>query len=233
MPPRRTEPVSLGWCGSLTSYCLSSPVPQHDTYSQRSSTDRSMSLTSGGTAPKGWSAGGSWSASAGSAGIVITFFAVQRSSSRCHSHTEADRSSTLITTPTNPQVWRGSCAGLTSSTIWCSSPRSMRWTSLPSDRLQKSRWWPKRRPNRSSGFSPSSIIDGVPHSEVTATSSLRCHHTSYAKYCSPRSVSHAPVTSKVSWSISATPPGPSPPSAAPRLDMKMPPGPQCTVCGRE
>jgi hypothetical protein len=39
---------------SLTSYCLSSPVPQHDTYSQRSSTDRSMSLIRGGTAPKGF-----------------------------------------------------------------------------------------------------------------------------------------------------------------------------------
>ena len=36
-----------------------------------------MSLTSGGTAPKGCSAGGSSEASAGSAGIVITFFAVK------------------------------------------------------------------------------------------------------------------------------------------------------------
>src|ERR671919_1905863 len=71
IPPRRTELVSLGLCGSLTSYCLSSPVPQHDTYSQRSSTDRSMSVTSGGTAPKGCSAGGSWEASAGSAGVGV------------------------------------------------------------------------------------------------------------------------------------------------------------------
>jgi hypothetical protein len=36
---------------------LSSPVAQHETYSQRSSTDRSMSETSGGTAPNGFSAG--------------------------------------------------------------------------------------------------------------------------------------------------------------------------------
>ena len=36
------------------------------------------------------------------------------------------RSATLITTPTKPQVLRGSCAGRSSSTIWCSSPRSMR-----------------------------------------------------------------------------------------------------------
>jgi hypothetical protein len=28
------------------------------------------------------------------------------------------------------------------------------------------------------GFKPSSIIDGVAHSEVIATSSLRCHQTS-------------------------------------------------------
>ena len=31
MPPIRTDPVSTGWNGSLTSYCRSSPVPQHDT----------------------------------------------------------------------------------------------------------------------------------------------------------------------------------------------------------
>src|SRR6185369_13684629 len=57
-PPRRTDPVSRGWKGSLTSNCLSSPVPQQDTYSQPSSTDRSMSDTSGGTAPNGFNAGG-------------------------------------------------------------------------------------------------------------------------------------------------------------------------------
>ena len=68
IPPRRTDAVSRGWNGSLTSYCLSSPVPQHDTYSQRSSTDRSMSVTSGGAAPKGLNSGGRSSASAGSAG---------------------------------------------------------------------------------------------------------------------------------------------------------------------
>src|SRR5919204_1006626 len=178
IPPRCTEPVSFGLRGSLTSYCLSSPVPQQDTYSQRSSTDRSMSVTSGGTAPKGCSAGGSSDASAGSAGIVIAFFAVHSSPPRRHSHTEAERASTLITTPTKPHVFRGSWAGRSSSTIWCSSPRSIRWTSLPSERLQKLRWWPKRRPSKSSGFRPLSIIDGVPHSEVIATSSRRCHHTS-------------------------------------------------------
>src|SRR4029079_14885841 len=39
--------------------------------------------------------------------------------------------------------------------------------------------------------------------------------------------------SNVSWSSSATPPGPSSPFGPPSADMKMPPGPQCTVCGRE
>src|SRR5437870_6252127 len=97
IPPRRTDPVSFGLWGSLTSYCLSSPVPKHDTYSQRSSTDRSMSLTSGGTAPNGCSAGGRSAVSAGSAGIVMTFLTPQRSPSRYHSHTEAERSATLIT----------------------------------------------------------------------------------------------------------------------------------------
>jgi len=31
--------------------------------------------------------------------MVMALVAAQRSPSRCHSHTEADRSSTLITTP--------------------------------------------------------------------------------------------------------------------------------------
>src|SRR5437763_5104386 len=117
IPPRWTEPVSFGFSGSLTSYCLSSPVPQQETYSHLSSTERSMSLISGGTAPNGCNAGGSSEASAGSAGIVITFLAAHRSPSRCQSQTDAERSSTLITTPTNPHDFPGSCAGLSSSTI--------------------------------------------------------------------------------------------------------------------
>ena len=104
MPPSRTEPVSRGLNGSLTSYCFSSPVPQQDTYSHRSSTDRSMSEISGGTAPKGLSAGGRSSGSAGSAGMVMTLRTAHRSPSLCHIHTDPDRSSTLITTPTKPHV---------------------------------------------------------------------------------------------------------------------------------
>jgi hypothetical protein len=82
MPPSCTDPVSRGWNGSATSYCLSSPVPQQDTYSQRSSTDRSMSETRGGTAPNGLRAGGSRSGSAGSAGMVTTWAPTAPASTR-------------------------------------------------------------------------------------------------------------------------------------------------------
>ena len=69
----------------------------------------------------------------------MTLRAAQRSPSRCHSHTDPDRSSTLITAPLKPQVLDGSCAGRSSSTIWWASPRSTRWVSLRSDMLQKFR----------------------------------------------------------------------------------------------
>src|SRR5215207_8547867 len=117
MPPRRTDPVSRGLNGSVASYCLSSPVPQHEMYSQRSSTERSMSEMSGGTAANGLSAGGSSSGSAGSGGIVMTFSTAHRSPSWCHSQTDAEKSSTLMMTPTNPYAFDGSWAGRNSSTI--------------------------------------------------------------------------------------------------------------------
>ena len=62
-----------------------------------------MSVISGGTAPNGCRIGGSCSASAGSAGIVITFSAeTVPSSARFQSQTEAERSAVEVTTPTNP-----------------------------------------------------------------------------------------------------------------------------------
>ena len=67
-----------------------------------------MSVMSGGTALKGFSAGGSRSGSAGSAGTVMTFSAFHSSPSRNQRHTEPDRSSVEITTPTKPQVASGS-----------------------------------------------------------------------------------------------------------------------------
>src|SRR6478672_334438 len=102
MPPSCTEPVSTGLKGSDTSYCFSSPVPKHDTYRNRSSSERLMSVTSGGTAPNPLSNGGSLSASAGSAGISMTFRILHEPPSRYHAQTDADRSLMLVTTPTKP-----------------------------------------------------------------------------------------------------------------------------------
>ena len=93
-------------------------MPQQDTSSDRSSTLSAMSVISGGTAPKGFSAGGSRSSSAGSAGIVMTFSTVAcPSSPRRHIHTDALRSAVDTTTPTNPYGLLGSWAGRSSSTI--------------------------------------------------------------------------------------------------------------------
>src|SRR5215207_10585818 len=90
MPPSRTDPTSFGFAGSDTSNCFISPVPQQDTYRNLSSTERSMSVMSGGTAPKGFRAGGSRSASAGSAGTVMTFSTFHSSPSRNQRQTEAE-----------------------------------------------------------------------------------------------------------------------------------------------
>jgi hypothetical protein len=133
---------------------------------------------SGGTAPNGLRAGGSRSGSAGSAGMLITLRAVQRSPSWCHSQMDPERSSTLITTPTKPQALAGSWAGRTSNTIWWASPRSTRWVSRRSLIDQKLRWWPNLRPSRSSGLRPFSTIDAVAHSEVMTVSWLRCQQPS-------------------------------------------------------
>src|SRR5271167_1960661 len=104
MPPSRTDPTCFGFAGSDTSNCFISPVPQHETYKYRSSTDRSMSVMSGGTAANGLRAGGRRFGSAGSAGMVMTFSAFHSCSSRNQRQTEPDRSSVEITTPTKPQV---------------------------------------------------------------------------------------------------------------------------------
>src|SRR5215472_6883945 len=73
MPPMFTEPINLGLNGSDTSYCWNSPVPQHETYRNRSSSERLMSVTNGGAALNCFRAGGSDAGSAGSAGISIAF----------------------------------------------------------------------------------------------------------------------------------------------------------------
>jgi hypothetical protein len=183
-----------------------------------SSTDSEMSVTSGGTAPNGWRIGGNCSASAGSAGIVMTFSTLTRPSSpRFHSHTDAERSAVEVTTPTNPYVFDGSWAGRSSSTIWCSGPRSISWVCLRVLRFQACRRWPYLLPSSSSPTRPSSTMSGVPHSLVITVSWLRCHQKSYASSCGPRSASHWPLTEKSSWSSRKMPPGP-PPSGFPRAE---------------
>src|SRR5439155_17690505 len=109
MPPMRTEPVNFGLKGSDTSYCRISPVPQHATYRKRSSSERLMSETSGGTALNPLSNGGNCSASAGSAGISMIFRAPHLPLSRCQTQIEAERSFSEITTPAKPKALLGSC----------------------------------------------------------------------------------------------------------------------------
>src|SRR5262245_9401149 len=102
MPPMRTLPVSLGAIGSDTSYCRRSPVPQQATYRNLSSIDRSMSVTSGGTALKPFNTGGRRSGSAGSAGISITFLTAHLSPSLYQVQIEEERFSRLMTQLTKP-----------------------------------------------------------------------------------------------------------------------------------
>src|ERR1700690_1011992 len=107
MPPTCTEPINLGLNGSETSYWRISPVPQQEAYRNRSSTERLMSVSNGGTALNPCRSGGSWLASAGSAGISMTFFTSNFPFdpflfARCHSQMELERSLSDVTTPTNP-----------------------------------------------------------------------------------------------------------------------------------
>ena len=129
-PPIRTEPVSCALKGSETSYWRNSPVPQQDTYRNRSSSDRLISVTSGGTTPRSFSMGGKMAGSAGSAGTSITLRMAHCSPSLCQTQTALERFCKLTTTPTKPYVCVGSCAGRSSSTIWLSSPRSSCWRCL-------------------------------------------------------------------------------------------------------
>src|SRR5262249_19667643 len=120
IPPIRKELIFFGWNGSLTSYWMNSPVPQHETYRRRSSTERLMSVTKGGTALKPCKNGGSWAGSAGSAGISITFLIAHCSfepfllACRYHNQTDAERSFRETTTLANPYALVGSCAGRSS-----------------------------------------------------------------------------------------------------------------------
>ena len=61
-----------------------------------------MSVTKGGTALKPLSSGGSWSSSAGSAGIVMTFLTAHLPPSRYQVQIDDDRSSSDSTQLTKP-----------------------------------------------------------------------------------------------------------------------------------
>src|SRR5438067_13368832 len=102
MPPMRTEPVFFGLNGSETSYGKNSPVPQQETYRNLSSSDKSMSDTSGGTALKSFSIGGNFSGSAGSAGTSTTFFTPHAPLFLCQSQTCGDKFWSETTIPTYP-----------------------------------------------------------------------------------------------------------------------------------
>ena len=192
-----------------------------------------MSVTRGGTAEKGFRAGGSSFGSAGSAGMVmalphrpvVAILVPEPDGSREVLHADHDPDEpprlgrvvgAVCHEPSGARP-RGRCVAPTCGRT-CSR-------SSGGDRTDG------RAGPRDSARSRSSTVG--PHSDVITVSWRRCHHMSYAKYCGPRSFSHGPITSNVSWSSSATPPGPSSPFGPPSADMKMPPGPQCTVCGRE
>src|SRR6267142_571620 len=107
IPPNRIELTFFGLNGSLTSYWMNSPEPQHETYRYRSSTERLMSLTRGGSALKPCNSGGSLAGSAGVAGISITFLISHFEPSRYHSQIEDERSFSEITTPRKPYALVG------------------------------------------------------------------------------------------------------------------------------
>src|SRR5205085_6548285 len=69
--------------------------------------ERSMSVTSGGTAPKPLSTGGSNSASAGSAGMEMIFFTAHLSPSRYQVQIDDDKSFKLMTQLTNHTALSG------------------------------------------------------------------------------------------------------------------------------
>ena len=138
-----------------------------------------MSVTSGGTAPNGCSAGGRSAGSAGSAGMVITLSAVQlvavavpaphrRGQVLGRDH-DADEPPRRVRVVGRAQLQHHLVLG---AEVDASAGAG------PSARSQKCSAWPYFWPSSSSGTSPSSIIDGVPHSLVISVFWLRCHQAS-------------------------------------------------------
>src|SRR5438876_8059355 len=99
-----------------------------------------MSDTNGGTALKPFNRGGSFSGSAGSAGISITFRTAHLlflpPSSRYHIQMEDERSFREMTTPTNPKVCIGSGEGRSASNSCCWGARAVHGERVRLCRLQ-------------------------------------------------------------------------------------------------
>ena len=143
IPPRCTEPVFRGWNGSETSYCRNSPVPKQETYRKRSSSERLMSVISGGTALNPLQQRRQACGIGGLGGNLDHFldcpFAVV-------AMPEPDRRGEILQRDHHAQQNRtrgvGSCAGRSSSAICCSAPRSSscRWRRLR--RSQTCSLWP-------------------------------------------------------------------------------------------
>ena len=64
-----------------------------------------------------------------------------------------------VTTPTKPYALRGSCAGRSSSTIWCSSPRSSCLQVAAVAQVPDVHGWPYSRPSSISGID--AVLDHV------------------------------------------------------------------------
>ena len=183
MPPIFTEPVSFGLNGSDTSYCCNSPVPQQETYRYRSSSERLRSVTNGGTALNPFSSGGSFSGSAGSAGISITFRTLNSPLpfclSRYQSQTDAERSFSEVTTPSKSvrlsRIVRR--AQLEHHLLLGPQIQHLPMASAAAGptRATGGRTFP---PAASRGSTPFSNMLGVPHSLVIIVSQPRCHQKS-------------------------------------------------------
>ena len=101
----------------------------------------------------------------------MTFVAGKLAVLRCQSQIDADRSSTLTTTPTKPPLLRRVVRGaqLEWHLVLVAQIDAL---DVAACRPQKFSRWPNLRPSRSTGTMPSSIIDGVAHSEVIGRPSL-------------------------------------------------------------
>ena len=193
-----------------------------------------MSLTSGGTAPKGWSAGGNWSASAGSAGIVITFSTAQRSSVAVpqpdrggqvlDADHHADEAPGLARVVGGPHLEHHLVLVAEVDRAGAACPRTGSRSRGGGRSACRAGPRDSARP-RSSTASPTPRSPRRPRSGATR----RRRRSTGRRGRSPRRRSPRRCRGRSAPPRRARHRRP----AAPRFDMKMPPGPQCTVCGRE